>query len=812
MKRAVILESGARVLLWAVTALTSIHCLLCTNAFTWIEFIKVRLYPPWYAAFLGWHWAAIAFVAVLAGATLRGRQRWIWAAIAVVSCAGAWRPGLPSLTLGRAAFVLSWLAWIPYVAWEFMAAGQKPAVDWELMSDPDERLPQAGLAAGLIVGLSYAANASLAGRSIGACLWSLLVHGALGCGLGLLLESTRDLSSSFKKPRLAQILMIYLLLALAAAIPIYLIALLSLSFPGVQALAYSLFLACLAAWGLARQSALTQPASPAPTVSAFVAAPGKMLGLMPGSLWGRLIATAVVILWPKIVSTALGGVDWNFMIAMLGSIAAWAMSLLLCYGWLSRRPRPHGINAWWPTPTAALALCLGIPTLLNRAGPALRFSGWDIAKPLEALSEVDPSLRAMRRLATATQPVPDIFSYLQRSTNIPREIPVAPMDIILSRTPPQPGLDKPHIFVIVVDSLRQDYVGAYNPAVRFTPEIDAFAKDSWVFRDAFTAYGATGLSEPSIWTGARMVHKQYVLPFSPMNSLEKLVVSEGYRRYISMDVILSAILDPKTPDEPLDEKTSASPRLCGTIDELLSKIDSRPAGKPIFFYTQPQDIHIATIQQEGATPIGPGAFDGFYAPYASRLARLDQCFGNFVAQLKKRNIYDNSIIVFAADHGDSLGEDGRWGHAYTLFPEILRVPLIMHVPERLKQGKVWDLDAPAFLIDIAPTLYSLLGRPPEFRSGIYGRSLVDLSAQALAANVPKTSLEVSSYGPVYGLIKDGGRTLYIADGVNYQTYLFDLRADPQGRRNLSDAAAQADNNAALRAAVEEINAFYGFRP
>ena len=140
------------------------------------------------------------------------------------------------------------------------------------------------------------------------------------------------------------------------------------------------------------------------------------------------------------------------------------------------------------------------------------------------------------------------------------------------------------------------------------------------------------------------------------------------------------------------------------------------------------------------------------------------------------------------------------------------MPLIIRVPERLKKDKVWDLDAPAFLIDVAPTLYSLLGRAPDAAPGVVGRSLLGADAKTLAATVPESSLEVSSYGPVYGLLRERGRWLYIADGVNYQSYLFDLRADPKGRRNLSDPAAEALYNPPLRAAVEEVNAFYGFKP
>jgi membrane-anchored protein YejM (alkaline phosphatase superfamily) len=66
------------------------------------------------------------------------------------------------------------------------------------------------------------------------------------------------------------------------------------------------------------------------------------------------------------------------------------------------------------------------------------------------------------------------------------------------------------------------------------------------------------------------------------------------------------------------------------------------------------------------------SYGAFYAPYASRLRRIDTCCGEFIADLKARGLFDRSIVILTADHGDSLGEQGRMGHAYTIFPEILQ--------------------------------------------------------------------------------------------------------------------------------------------
>ena len=83
--------------------------------------------------------------------------------------------------------------------------------------------------------------------------------------------------------------------------------------------------------------------------------------------------------------------------------------------------------------------------------------------------------------------------------------------------------------MIVIDSLRRDYLSPYNSGVDFTPGVAEFARESIVLENTFTRYGGTGLSEPSIWVGGMILHKQYVTPFRPMNALQKLIESQGYR-------------------------------------------------------------------------------------------------------------------------------------------------------------------------------------------------------------------------------------------------------------------------------------------
>jgi len=376
-----------------------------------------------------------------------------------------------------------------------------------------------------------------------------------------------------------------------------------------------------------------------------------------------------------------------------------------------------------------------------------------------------------------------------------------------------PAARPPHVFVFVVDSLRRDYLSPYNPAATFTPSIGSFAAESTVFTRAFTRYGATGLSVPSIWVGGMVLHKQYVTPFAPMNTLHALLARHDYRRWISMDNIVDVIM-PRDPTlDPLDQRRGVGDfRLCSTLEELRGRLDRlTPGGPPTFVWALPQDIHVAVLSREGPVAVDGGDYDGFYAPYASRVHRLDGCFGAFIADLKARRIYDDSVIVLTSDHGDSLGEEGRWGHAYTIYPEILQVPLIVHVPTALRQRFASVPEAPAFTSDITPTLYALLGHDVLAQSPIMGRALVQPRGTAPAASAP-FGLVASSYGSVYGWIDDTGQDLYIADGVGLRDYAYRLDGTPTGASVPVTPAIRAAGQRAIRQGIGAIAEVYKFPP
>jgi arylsulfatase A-like enzyme len=375
----------------------------------------------------------------------------------------------------------------------------------------------------------------------------------------------------------------------------------------------------------------------------------------------------------------------------------------------------------------------------------------------------------------------------------------------------------PNVFLLIIDSLRPDYVSPYNAAVSFTPAIGAFAGDSFVFRRAFSRYAGTGLSVPAIWAGSMLIHKQYVTPFAPTNALEKLVAAKGYRRLITEDHITEELFSPSPDTIGLDHGVPEMLHtFCRTTGEIGRHLEARRDAQPLFVMTRPLDLHIGNI---ASAKVPPGeSYPGFHGPYAARVRQIDACFGELVETLKRLRLYDNSIIVITSDHGDSLGEGQRWGHGFTAFPEVLRIPLVIHLPPALRPRVSADLARVSFSTDITPTLYALLGEhiPAEGTRGTRGLLrgsplFVDPSTD-LSWRRRESYLVASSYGPVFGLLGRNGRRLYLADGVESREYAYELGPDGTDVRvAITDGERQASRRG-IREQIGEIAAWHRFTP
>jgi arylsulfatase A-like enzyme len=100
------------------------------------------------------------------------------------------------------------------------------------------------------------------------------------------------------------------------------------------------------------------------------------------------------------------------------------------------------------------------------------------------------------------------------------------------------------------------------------------------------------------------------------------------------------------------------------------------------------------------------------ALYDAELAFLDAQLSSLSGYMERAGLLDNALLIITADHGQHLGENGQIGHGATcVYEPVARVPLVLCGPGIVPAGR--RISQPVQLVDIAPTILSVLGHQPE---------------------------------------------------------------------------------------------------
>jgi arylsulfatase A-like enzyme len=108
------------------------------------------------------------------------------------------------------------------------------------------------------------------------------------------------------------------------------------------------------------------------------------------------------------------------------------------------------------------------------------------------------------------------------------------------------------------------------------------------------------------------------------------------------------------------------------------------------------------------------------ALYDAAATYVDSELGRFFAELRRRGLYDDALILVTADHGEAFLEHGHTGHGFSLYEEELRVPLVVKPPRSFpvatRRSEAWT-----GLVDLLPTVLDYVGGEPP--AGVVGTSL-----------------------------------------------------------------------------------------
>jgi arylsulfatase A-like enzyme len=166
------------------------------------------------------------------------------------------------------------------------------------------------------------------------------------------------------------------------------------------------------------------------------------------------------------------------------------------------------------------------------------------------------------------------------------------------------------------------------------------------------------------------------------------------------------------------------------------------------------------------------------AAYDSDVAEVDAVLGRLLDTWRFRRSED-SVIAVTSDHGELLGEHGLVSHTVTVYPEVLRVPLVISAPGRLPEGRV--VDTPVELQDLEPTLLELALGAPEPGSllplleGNPGRT--PIRAQAL----PRSDARSERLGRRARSCRWADEVVVVVEGAPAE--LYDLADDPGMERD-----------------------------
>ncbi len=330
----------------------------------------------------------------------------------------------------------------------------------------------------------------------------------------------------------------------------------------------------------------------------------------------------------------------------------------------------------------------------------------------------------MTRVTRASLAAVALFGLLLGSCSRDRALPTFP--------------DAP-VILISIDTLRADRLPLYGYTKIQTPFLDRFAKDAWLFENAYSPCPMTLPAHTTMLTGTLPPEHGvrnnigFVFDGEAHMSLPRLLRQRGYATgaavssyVLRFETGLGALFDfyedsfGTTPGvQPVNYQRSGD-KTAAFAEAWVGE----HAGKPFFFLFHIYEPHVPYDP--------PEPFRSQYgATYDGEVATSDAIVGAFLDTLKKLGVYDRAIVIVTSDHGEGLGEHGEQQHSIFLYREAIRVPLLVKLPANSGAGS--RVAAPVQLSDIFPTVTSALGLPAP--KEVSGTSLFSAGAKGAAGRV-----------------------------------------------------------------------------
>lgn len=391
---------------------------------------------------------------------------------------------------------------------------------------------------------------------------------------------------------------------------------------------------------------------------------------------------------------------------------------------------------------------------------------------------------------------------------------------------------RPLIVVVALDTLRADRLGCYGYAGPTSPGLDRLASEGVLFERAISQASWTLPSFASLFTSREVVDHGLWDPQGSLRPLDRSFVQalreggyrtgafvdgpffdrrygfdRGFERYdvangYPVETFLSSAL--RWLDEESERPTflffhtttvhapyravppyrhRSDPEYAGPVDRLvldnyfLSVYNREwsPHWGP-----KPVPDYVRLVDSIRASPADRAHIASHYD---DGIARADGALEELWSYLKRRGLYEDAVIIVLSDHGEELGERGKFRHNHSVLDVVVRVPLIVKLPRAAAAGR--RVARQVRLVDVGPTALALAGFTPP--TDVAGMDLSPLLAGGTVAELPDIAFTASDApGGRLGLFsaRTADWKLVRATRPRAQT-LYDLVRDPGETRDVS---------------------------
>lgn len=419
----------------------------------------------------------------------------------------------------------------------------------------------------------------------------------------------------------------------------------------------------------------------------------------------------------------------------------------------------------------------------------------------------------------------------------------------------------PNVLLIVLDTIRSWNLSVYGYGRRTTPELESWMSDGLRFTHALSTTSWTLPSHATMFTG-RWPHELSADWLTPLDrthpTLAELLASEGYASagfvanttyasyesglgrgfghyedypVTSAQIMLSSGLGRYLAGSRFMRRKLLRVSAEDINREFLGWLDGRERGRPFFVFLNYLDAHgpyqppspYDTLFSEPGSSVyienlredtparewTPVARQAAVDKYDESIAYLDAQLGRLFAELKRRGLWDSTLVIVTSDHGEEFGERNVFYHGNSLYRASLEVPLLMRLPGQVPSGA--EVATPVSLRDLAATILDVSGAAN--RGGLPGSSLARFWNGQLDSAVTDTLIMELSYsprlpkgtpianGPMKSILIDSMRLISNGDG---REELYDFLRDQTDSVDLATRPERQDVLASLRLALKNL--------